>query len=539
MAVRRIDMLRRRGFCHVVEADIVRCFERIPHEPVLSSLAKTLAGRAGADRLVDLVALWLEHAAMFLETPGLGLAQGSPLSPLLSNLYLDRLDDALDRRDVAVVRFADDFVLLCRSREAAAKALTRAENLLEAHGLELHGDGTRIVDFDRGFEFLGHLFVRSLTLRALGDPDEDPLEAMRLAGAEEARAADAARAEAEESAAGYDRAERVLYLVTPGRRLGLRNLSFNVTGEEGRELLGIAPGRVDRIEIGARADFAPEALRQALATGIDVAFLDGRGQTEGWLSAGPPERADLHLAQARLVLDPVASAALARTIVEARLRNQRTKLRVLNRVPKDPEVAAACTALGRVISKLPGADTPAALRGHEGSGAAIYWPALGRLCAAAPQPFRRTRPATDPLNAAINWLTAMLERDIRAAIAHAGLHPGFGVLHVPADRSAACVWDLMEGYRSALTEGLAVTLFNQNRLRTGMMTSFPGGIRLGRDAIGALISGYEMAVGRLVTSPHSGRRRTWRWIMREEAQALARHMRDPEGMPFRPFLQTP
>lgn len=179
----------------------------------------------------------------------------------------------------------------------------------------------------------------------------------------------------------------------------------------------------------------------------------------------------------------------------------------------------------------------ATLRGHEGDAAALYWPALGRLAATAPQPFRRSRPAADPLNAAINYLTALLSRDIRAALLRRGLHPGFGVLHGPADGNEACVWDLMEGFRAGLSEGLAATLFNQGRLRPEMFAELSdGGIRIGREGRVAIIRGYEAAAGRVVRSPHSGRRRTWRLVMQEEAGAYAAHCRDPGSTSFAPCL---
>ena len=141
--------------------------------------------------------------------------------------------------------------------------------------------------------------------------------------------------------------------------------------------------------------------------------------------------------------------------VAPRLRNQRARLQVLNRGTVI-EVAAACGTLGRILRKLAKADDVAVLRGHEGAAAAAYWPALARLCEAHVGRFTRQRPAHDPLNAAINYLTGMLSGDIRAAVLAAGLHPGFGVLHQPADGHQACIWDLMEGFRALLTEGLAV-----------------------------------------------------------------------------------
>ncbi len=540
MAVARIGVLRRQGFVWVAEADIVRCFERIPHDPLLALLEATLSKEPEAGQLVDLVAHWLEHAGQEFGQPGRGLPQGSPLSPLLSNLYLDQLDDTLEQDGITLVRFADDFVLLAKRREDAEAALARSGDVLQRHGLDLHDDRSRVVDFDTGFTFLGHLFVRSLTLKRTTDPAEDVLSTMRdLARTDADAAEDAAEIETERRA-GYDRGDRVLYLQEPDRRLGLSSLSYCVRAQDGRPLLTLSPKRVRRIDIGPGVEVETEALRQALHEGTDLALTNGAGETLGWLYPAEFGRGGLQLAQAAVTLDPARRLALARAIVDARMRNMRARLHVLNRgleagAVRD-DVIVAAKALGRAIRKLPGAETVEALRGHEGAAAAIYWPALGALCPGAPQPFRRTRPAPDGLNAAINYLTALLERDVRAAVVKAGLHPGFGVLHASADRHEACVWDMMEGPRAVLTEGLAVALFLRRHL-TAEMFEGDGPVRIARAGRVALIRGYEAAMDRPALSPHSGRRMAGRPRLLEEARALARHVRAPDTEAFAPAIQ--
>ena len=90
---------------------------------------------------------------------------GSPISPLLANLYLDHLDEALLGDDLRLVRFSDDFVILCKHEEHAARALDLTEEVLGALRLRLNREKTRIIDFERGFRFLGVEFVRSLVLK--------------------------------------------------------------------------------------------------------------------------------------------------------------------------------------------------------------------------------------------------------------------------------------------------------------------------------------------------------------------------------------
>jgi CRISPR-associated protein Cas1 len=178
MAVERIGLLQRQGYQWVVEADITQFFDRIPHARLLAQL-QLLCGDA---ELVALVERWLATpvwdagergpwpgltgAAPELPPNRLGVPQGSPLSPALANLYLDHLDEALLDADHALVRYADDFVVLARSRQRAEDAVALSEEVLHDLALELNPLKTRVVNFEQGFKFLGWHFVRSLALPA-------------------------------------------------------------------------------------------------------------------------------------------------------------------------------------------------------------------------------------------------------------------------------------------------------------------------------------------------------------------------------------
>jgi RNA-directed DNA polymerase len=93
-------------------------------------------------------------------TPEEGAPQGAVLSPLLSNIYLDPLDHLMADSGIEMVRYADDFVILCRTAEQAERALEMVREWTEAHGLKLHPTKTKIVDVrSEGFEFLGYRFA--------------------------------------------------------------------------------------------------------------------------------------------------------------------------------------------------------------------------------------------------------------------------------------------------------------------------------------------------------------------------------------------
>ncbi|MBB4285424.1 CRISPR-associated endonuclease Cas1 [Roseospira goensis] len=533
-AVARIQALRRAGHTWVVDGDIERYFDRVPHAPLLAVLETHIDDPA----LMDLIAVWLEHAG----EGGAGLPQGSPLSPLLSNLYLDALDEealaATFGPGVRLVRYADDFVLLCRSEAAARRALAGVGTALERLGLSLNPDKTRIVSFDQGFRFLGHLFVKSLVMPSPGgEPaEDDPATAVLRAIARQDAAETAAEARRqEEEAAGLAAVTRVLYIMEPGRRLGLRNQSLTVE-EAGHDLLAIGPGRAGRVEIGPGAGFDDEALRACLLDDIPVHLVDGWGRAVGACLPAPRERAGLHLAQARLVLDEGARTEAARALVAARIHNQRALLRRLNRSLKDTEVTKAAARIGRILRKVAVKGDVAAVLGVEGEATALYWPALARLLRAPWRLDRRLRrPPPDPVNLVLSWLSALLTREVEVLVVRHGLHPGFGVLHGTRDYHAGCVFDLLEPLRGPLPEAATLTLFNQRHLKPDhFLTTEDGHCRVMPEGRRTILREWEAWLDRPIQSPRSGRRLKWRGLMEEEVLSFARHAAgDHVHVPYR------
>jgi len=161
-ALRRVAQMLKAGKVWVVDADLKGYFDTIPQEKLLKLLAEQIADRP----VLELLGKMLQQGVMetgkgWQPTPK-GTPQGAVVSPLLANIYLNPLDHLMARQGKEMVRYADDFVILCDSQQEAQEVLEQLRVWTEAAGLTLHPVKTRIVDASQrgGFDFLGYHFER-------------------------------------------------------------------------------------------------------------------------------------------------------------------------------------------------------------------------------------------------------------------------------------------------------------------------------------------------------------------------------------------
>lgn len=176
-ALREVDRLLKEGYTWVVDADVKSYFDSIPHDLLMDRLRQKV--RDG--KILNLIRLFLKQEIMEdmkRWNPISGTPQGAVLSPLLSNVYLHQLDLTLHQNGYEMIRYADDWVVLCRSLEEAKAALSMIQSWIEHNGLQLSPEKTHIgnsLEMGHGFEFLGYRFeggcryVRSKSLKKFKD----------------------------------------------------------------------------------------------------------------------------------------------------------------------------------------------------------------------------------------------------------------------------------------------------------------------------------------------------------------------------------
>jgi RNA-directed DNA polymerase len=160
-ALRRVNDLLQRGYNWVVDADLKSYFDTIPHQCLMALVEEVIVD----SKVLALLKAYLRAKVMESANgwvPEGGTPQGAVISPLLSNVYLNPLDHLMESRGVEMVRYADDFVILCRTEADAYAALAVIQRWTGNAGLELHPVKTRIVDASQpgGFDFLGYHFER-------------------------------------------------------------------------------------------------------------------------------------------------------------------------------------------------------------------------------------------------------------------------------------------------------------------------------------------------------------------------------------------
>lgn len=496
-AIARIIACRDQGLCWVVDADIERYFDSVDHATLLAMLRRRLPDAS----LTAMLAQWLAAPLVVegeLRARRLGVPQGAPISPLLSNLYLDVLDSALADANYTEVRYADDFLVLCRTREEAEAAMARTREVLARLHLRLNEEKSRVTHFQAGFRFLGVRFegqrvsavdpgAAAWVLPAVA-PARSAMQVSAPAEPEEVGTATDADPEPEsdvgvEGAPGGDALEltdpdavrlddegdglalpRSVFITTQGLRLARQQQRLIVS--RGQEVIAKIPLRLlDQIVVHGNAMVSTAIIRHCRDEGVMLAFADANGINPAVLDSNLEPTQSLLVQQVRRQDDEVFGLAIARACVAGKLHNCRATLRGLSRRYTPEAVRRAIEVLDLTLRRVERSEDLDVLRGHEGRAARVYFAALAAL---VPDGWafrgRNRMPPQDPLNAMLSYGYAVLSHSLHAAIRLARLHAGFGHLHASAGNRPALVCDLMEEFRPLVVDAVVLTIARKHTL---------------------------------------------------------------------------
>lgn len=508
-AIQAVAALRAEGGRFVLRTDVHDCFPSIPVDLALRMLDALVPGDAIGPLVRHLVAR-AGRGPDGRRRVVRGLAQGCALSPLLANLVLTHVDDALLDAGFSPVRYADDVAVVTDTRADAWEAARIASAALGRLGMELGSDKTDVMSFDEGFCFLGEDFgVRYPPLiehHRVEPPDR-----------------------------------RVLYVGVQGSRVRTGHGRLVVSSGDDADLLDVPTGHVSRVVCFGSVGFSAGARAWALEQSVEVVFASRRGTYQGCLApGGAPTRADRVRAQVRVTEDPDRTLGVARAIVEAKVVKQVVLLRRYGRRVHAETVLGAARSAETILAMLPQCATVDEVRGMEGAGAREYFPAFGSLFPEGLRfELRSRQPPMDVPNAAISYLYAVLLGECETALRAAGLDPAFGFLHADARKRPSLALDLMEEFRPLVVDQVVLSAARRKALlpEHGRSEAGRAGVLLTKAGREALLAAYEHRMLQSTKGALPDFAGTLRRHLYRQAQRFAAVVSDPElvwtGMSWR------
>ena len=567
-AIATVIAARDSGYTCVVDADIEAFFDNIPHVELLEKLAPALPDQS----VQPLIKTWLgapiKTGSGFIRQER-GVPQGSPISPLLSNLYLDAFDETLAADEMRrLVRYADDFVILAADNHTAELALEDAGIWLAGAGLAINFDKTRITNFEQGFTFLGVRFegnaVRAEDESAeiwllppqyqkkLGRKGKLPQAAKRNPPARPAQPAPPlATAPGEMDTpkeVSFDEAPapllRTLYLGEPGvylRQEGGRILAL----KDERELLSIPHEKIDQVLIADEGAISFGALRTLMGQGASLMVQGRGGEPLGVFLPASDTRINLRVKQYERARDAAFSLSVARSVVAGKIANSRVLLRRYYRFRPGGE--NPCEPLLREMQTktLVAADLDV-LRGLEGVAARHYFDAYRNLLPVSWQAQfsgRNRQPPRDPVNSLLSYSYAVLYQNVLTLAAARGLEIHLGHLHALRDGHPALVSDLVEEFRALAADAVVLKLALDHPFDPADFTLEPTGsdrdatqfCRIGKTLRRKLIERLEEKLQSQVTHPITGEPGDYRRMIRMQIAHYIQVLEETAPV-YRPFI---
>lgn len=319
-----------------------------------------------------------------------------------------------------------------------------------------------------------------------------------------------------------------LYVQTPGARVKKSGETLVIETDE-------AKTETPLIAVSELALFGPisvttPTLHELFARDIPVAFFSTGGWLMGHTIGDGPENAHIRDTQYRAAFDERRALAIARGLVAAKIRNQRTMLRRNWRddTAQDGK-AETLESMKRLAKRAEGAGGVAELLGFEGEGAALYFRHFERMIATdkgADFSFekRNRRPPEDPVNALLSLAYAVLMRTFLATLQSVGFDPYRGYYHVLRHGRPALALDMMEPYRPIIADSVVINAINNGEVKPNDFVRNGPACALTPPGRKAFIAAYERRLEQETTHPVFGYRVSMRRLIHVQVRLLARHL---------------
>lgn len=322
-----------------------------------------------------------------------------------------------------------------------------------------------------------------------------------------------------------------------GARVSVHGRSLEISDRKGAEVKKLPLAGVESLALVGTVQVTTQALQVLADECIPVAFLSGAGRLISIIDPLDSVSAAVRAAQVRRFDDPAACLELARTLIVAKIENQRTIL--MRNCESLPDVTA--DALAIESDKARAAESLEVLRGHEGAAAAVYFKHFagmfkGPEAAEFDENGRQRRPPPDPINSCLSMSYSMLANECVAALRQARLEPSIGAFHVSRPGRPALALDLMEPFRPIVADSVTITLFNKGEVGAGHFLRTASGCAFTDAGRRAFFKAWSRRMDAVVTHPVFDYRLSYRRMLVLHARMIAAWLQGE--VPTLAFLTT-
>jgi len=328
-----------------------------------------------------------------------------------------------------------------------------------------------------------------------------------------------------------------LYITTEGAYLRLDHETLKVEVEKETKL------QVPLHHIGGVVCFgdvmmSPSAMHRCAEDGRFLVLLDRNGRFKARVEGPVSGNVLLRCAQYEAMSNKEKSLSIARNLVAGKIQNSRQIVLRGARETDDHSDGTAlretADSLGNALLRLPACEDLDVVRGVEGESARSYFSTFDRMIREDRDTFkldgRTRRPPTDPINALMSFVYALIRNDCVAAAEGVGLDPQMGFLHALRPGRAALALDLMEEFRSVMADRLVLTLINRRQIAAKHFVKRPGGaVHLDDDGRKEVIVAYQKRKQEEITHPVLDQKMPLGLVPHVQARLLARTLRGDAG----------
>ena len=557
----KILSYNRQGYRWFFEADIEEFFDLVSHADIENRLHSFFPDEPIIPLIMDWISAPVQFDGQTIPREA-GLPQGSPISPMLANLMLEDFDADLEAAGMKLVRFADDFVILAKSRHQAQQAMQRAEQSLQEIGLVFNPDKTHIGEFSEGFQFLGYTFLNDLALEhkrpsqssqkltlnnipsaswlaKLLQYEPSRLTELNQTLDKKHRTNDLSAIvnthykDDSQTKLSHNDIGATLFITQPPKHLRQKNGKLEILEKDAQQASHrINWNQLNHIVLIGRHSYSQHVLHSALQQQINLHHLSSTGKYLGLSTAtkASAEGPELWLQQSQHYQHPEQRLKLVQQLVESRIHNQRHVL--LQRLRHDTQANDTSQnhlkALQKLCEQVTQSTEIEQIRGYEGNAAAHYFAQLSQW---VPEDFgfekRNKRPPRDPFNALLSLGYSILYSHTASILQIAGLYPWQGFYHQGYGRHMALASDLMEAYRHII-ERTALTLLRAGQLKPEDFYRLDNGAcQLTRDALRIYLNQLSQRMLKPISSQTQPEPITLHQHILQNAFQLIRNIRHP------------